>query len=338
MEPDQPTEIIAAPTQPTPQALARHLSDRLGDVLGNTQARLVNAWLGSKKETTVKAYEYDLVQFRHWLCERFSLPAETKPAEAAEVLTRLSQGDANATVLAWVEDMRAKGLREPTIARRIAALKSLVKMARTLGLSSTQIEVNVKAPKPYKDTRGPGLEMVKAAFELAGTRQSPRRERDLVIFSLMFHQGLRRGEIAALDIDDLDPPKLWITGKGSREEEAIHLAEKTAGYIDEWLHVRPETADSALLLSLRPSGPPQRLSSRGLYYILETYAKELEADQRFHPHGIRHTAITEVLDRSGGNIAAAQQFSRHRDPKTTMAYLDNLKGKYAEAVDLLEEI
>lgn len=54
-------------------------------------------------------------------------------------------------------------------------------------------------------------------------------------------------------------------------------------------------------------------------------------------HRIRHSAITAVLERNGGNIRKAQSFSRHADPKTLMIYDDNLNQPQAEMSDLLEE-
>ncbi|MGD1712147.1 hypothetical protein [Dapis sp. BLCC M172] len=51
---------------------------------------------------------------------------------------------------------------------------------------------------------------------------------------------------------------------------------------------------------------------------------------------MRHSAITAVLERNGGNIRKAQSFSRHADPKTLMVYDDNLQQPQAEMSDLLE--
>lgn len=331
------SEELLPITQPMPTAvLAQQVQERLADVLGLPHERLVSAWIAGKKPETIRAYEKDLRFFREWMQQQFGLGNITSE-QAAELLVRLPVGEANATVLAWIEAMRAADLKDSTVSRRVSALKSLVKMARMLGLCSYSIEVKAPRGKTYKDTRGPGVEVIQAAFELASRKQPPRAQRDLLVFSLMFHQGFRRGEIERLDLSDVDGLRLWVMQKDRREKLPVALSRSTETFLKKWIEVRPSCEERALLLSFSNRSPRQRLTAEGIYYILSRYGRELEADHRFHPHGFRHTAITEVLSRSGGNMALAQQFARHNDPKTTMYYLDNLQGMYREAADLLHD-
>ena len=55
------------------------------------------------------------------------------------------------------------------------------------------------------------------------------------------------------------------------------------------------------------------------------------------PHGLRHAAITAVLDRSGGNLRAAAKFSRHRDIRTLMIYDDNREDLGGAMARLISE-
>src|SRR3954470_5821582 len=87
---------------------------------------LVGAFLAARKPTTVRAYAGDLRDFARFL-------EQPGPGEAVEVLLGLPHGQANAVALGYKADLMARGLAPATVGRRLAALRSLVKLARTLG-------------------------------------------------------------------------------------------------------------------------------------------------------------------------------------------------------------
>jgi integrase/recombinase XerC len=87
--------------------------------------------------------------------------------------------------------------------RRLAALRSLVKLANTLGLVSWTLAVeNVKA-QAYRDTRGPGLEAYKAVRAVAQAQPGTKGLGDVALLRLLRDLGLRRGEAVRLDVSDL---------------------------------------------------------------------------------------------------------------------------------------
>jgi integrase/recombinase XerC len=147
---------------------------------------------------------------------------------------------------------------------------------------------------------------------------------------------LRRGEVASLYLEDVDMEtgKISVLGKGRTGKEPLTLPEETKGALRTWMRVRGE-APGPLFPNFdragKGSGKP--LTGAGIYFLVRYLGKQVGI--RTRPHGIRHTAITEALELSGGNYRAAQKFSRHADPRTLLRYDDNredLGGKIAQTV------
>jgi integrase/recombinase XerC len=123
-----------------------------------------------------------------------------------------------------------------------------------------------------------------------------------------------------------------VKGKGrSGEREALTLPGKTVDALGAWVKVRGVEAGS-LFVNYDRAGKGKSLSDTALYYIIRRLGEKVGIVTR--PHGIRHAAITEALDRTR-DPRAVQRFSRHRDLATILRYDDNredLAGKVAEAV------
>src|SRR3954451_7519386 len=114
-------------------------------------ARLVRAFLAGRSRQTLRAYSRDLEDFARW-CGAGS------PGEAARLLLACDQGRANEVALAYRQQLQARGLAPATVNRRLAALRSLIKLARTLGMVTWTLEVGTLRGEALKDTRGPGRE------------------------------------------------------------------------------------------------------------------------------------------------------------------------------------
>jgi integrase/recombinase XerC len=94
----------------------------------------------------------------------------------------------------------ARKLAPATVARRIAALRSVVKLARTLGRITWAIDIPSPRAEAYRDTRGPGLAGWKAMLAAVKKQAAtPKGKRDLSLLRLMHDLGLRRGEVVALE-------------------------------------------------------------------------------------------------------------------------------------------
>src|SRR5262245_42731957 len=113
-------------------------------------ARLHAAFLAGRSPHTLRAYAADLEEFAAFL-------AVPGAGGALSRLTGLPAGEGNGVLLAYRAHMIDAGLTPATINRRLAAIRSALKLARTLGLTSWVPEIRGLKVEAYRDTTGPGL-------------------------------------------------------------------------------------------------------------------------------------------------------------------------------------
>ncbi len=277
---------------------------------------LVDSFLEGRNERTLRAYRQDLEDFRAFV-QAGSLD------EAARLLLVRGHGEANALVLSYRAHLMGRNLQAATINRRLAALRSLVKLARMLGLVPWSLEVeNVKA-RPYRDTRGPGRAGFRRLLDTVESASNPKASRDLAILRMLYDLGLRRGEVVALNLEDLDLESgtIAVTEKGQTQKTLLSLPEPTRLVLREWTVARG-LEPGPLFTNFDRAGKGQGgLTGTSLYRIVRSLGDD--AGVRARPHGLRHTAITEALDLTHGDVRAVQRFSRHRDLRVLNLYDDN---------------
>jgi len=278
-------------------------------------SRLVSAFLSGRNEQTLKAYRQDLEDFRAFV------GAGTLDETAGLLLGR-GHGEANALALAYKSALVERGLSPASINRRLAALRSLVKLARTLGLVPWTLEVENVRTEPYRDTRGPGREGFCLLLAELDRRGNPKAKRDKVAIRLLYDLGLRRGEVVSLDVEDVDleAGTVAVMGKGRTEKTRLTLPPETQDALRGWLSVRGDTP-GPLFLNFDRAKKGRRLTGAGLYALVRKLGQSGGAD--VWPHGLRHAAITEALDLTEGDVRAVQRFSRHRDVRVLTIYDDN---------------
>ena len=276
---------------------------------------LVSAFLSGRNWRTIEAYRRDLEDFRAFL-------GASSIDDASKILLSRGPGDANALALAYKTHLIERGLQAATINRRLAALRSLVKLARTLGLTLYTLSVENMKSQSYRDTRGPGRSGYLAMLDQTRKSKEPKAVRDVAILHLLYDLGLRRGEVVSLDLADLDlmAGTLSILGKGRTQKEALTLPNETKKVLSEWIEIRG-AGSGPLFHNFDPAGKMAGLTGDGLYKIIRKLG-EL-AGIKARPHGLRHSAITSALDITGGNIRAVAKFSRHRNIQVLTLYDDN---------------
>lgn len=279
-------------------------------------SRLLAAFLRGRRVETIKACQAHLENFRVFV------QAPTLDRATSLLLAR-GLGQANALVLDYKAHLLERNLTPATINRRLAALRSLVKLARTLGLIPWKLEVEGMKMEGYRDTRGPGRLGFRDMLHVLDQRKDAKSVRDRAIPRCLFDLGLRRAEVLHLDLHDLDRQSgtLAVLGKGRTQKELLTLPPETKAAIGAWLAIRGERAGPLLLSLDRAQKGNGRLSGAGLYDIVRKLGSQ--AGLRVSPHGLRHAAITEALDLTGGNVRAVQKFSRHRDVRVIERYDDN---------------
>jgi integrase/recombinase XerC len=225
-----------------------------------------------------------------------------------------------------------RGLAPATVNRRLAALRSLVKLARTVGLVPWQLELPNVRRLAYRDTTGPGVDVVRRMLEaLAGM------PRDYAILRLLYDLGLRRGEVVGLDFEhlDLEAGTVSVMGKGQAERAKLSLPRQTREALAGWVAVRG-TGEGPLFLNRDRARKGSRLTGTSLYRIVKELGKRVGV--RVHPHALRHTAITracQAAQASGLPLEEVLDFSRHKDVKTLMVYRDrarDVQGRIAAMV------
>jgi integrase/recombinase XerC len=290
--------------------------------------RLLIAFLAGRSPQTWRAYRQDLADFAAFV----GVPL---PTGAAQQLLAAGPGSANELALRYKADLLGRGLAAATVNRRLAALRSLLKLARTLGLVGWSLEVEGLRTEPYRDTRGPGAVGFRRLLEQLAGRADAKGVRDRALLRLLFDLALRRSEVVRLDLADFDPQAgtVAVLGKGRTAKVALTLPTPTRTALEAWLAVRGQAA-GPLFRSLDRAGKGNgRLSAAGLYALVRKLGEQVGL--KVWPHGLRHAAITEALDRTGGDVRAVQRFSRHRDLRTLMIYDDrrtDLAGEVARQV------
>lgn len=278
-------------------------------------SRLVQAFFTSKSDQTLKAYRADLEDFT-WF-----LGLEQIDQSAARLLGG-GHGPANELALAYRSSLVERKLSAATVNRRLASVRSLIKLARTLGLVSWTLEVPSIKSESYRDTRGPGRGGVRQLFDLASSRGDGKGTRDCAILRLCYDLGLRRKEVTGLDLEDLDlvGKTIAIMGKGRTQKVLLTLPDPTLAAIQSWLVYRGNHP-GPMFTNYDRAGKGDRLTGAAVYHIVRTLGER--AGFKTRPHGLRHASITEVLDLSNGDLRAAARFSRHKDIRVLGRYDDS---------------
>jgi integrase/recombinase XerC len=297
-----------------------------------SQVDLVAAFLAGRNLRTLRAYGGDLDDFARFL-------GSPDRKSAIEALLAAGQGGANAWALGYRNGLLARELSPATIARRLAALRSVVKLARTLGRVAWTLDVEAPKAVRYRDTRGPGqdgwLKMLAAAEGLSDT---PKARRDRALLRLLHDRGLRRGEVVGLDLADVDLAEgtVEILGKGRSQKERLTIGPATVEAMTRWIEVRG-SEPGPLFHRLDPGkNLGGRLTGDAVRRIVAGIAKLAGIDRVVRPHGLRHQAITRALD-LGQDIRDVAKFSRHKDIRTLMIYDDSRRDVGGTIAKLLED-
>jgi integrase/recombinase XerC len=322
-KPSTSTQLAVRETIPGFPAMERP------DVLG--------AFLQGRNPRTLRAYAKDLDDFA-------KATGHTNANDALAAFLALSQGDANAAALAYRAQMVVRGLKTATISRRLSALRSIVKVARQLGRVAWKIDVDGPKAEPYRDTSGPGVdgwERLRRRAKLDAESGKAKAVRDLAIVRLLHSMGLRRGEVLALDLADVDLAacNLAVVGKGKTEPKKLTMSDVIRDALAHWIELRGSdpgplfvSLDRARYKQRRTGAEASRLTGEAIRKIVKRLSKSAGIPET-RPHGLRHRGITDVAHNQG--FLHAQAFARHANPRVTQRYIDNDRDLYGEAVKRL---
>jgi site-specific recombinase XerD len=219
-----------------------------------------------------------------------------------------------------------RGLAPRTINTTICALSGVTRMAWKLEQISYEEYARIKHVGKVKGERlPPGRaltdEEMGALFDVcARDKNQSRGRRDAALLGILRGGGLRRSEAVGLDLEDYDPRngELRVLGKGNKER-IVYLANGAKAALEDWLSVRGDEP-GPLLTSTHRWGTIyiRRLAGMAVYEIIIERAQEAGI-QRFMPHDLRRTYISELLD-AGADLVAVSQLVGHEDTNTTAKY------------------
>ncbi len=178
--------------------------------------------------------------------------------------------------------------------------------------------VGVRAPKSPRKLPGT-LDADQLCGLLDRVEDDPLSLRDSAMIELFYSSGLRLAELISVNLGDIDMAdgELSVLGKGAKTRR-VPVGQKAREAVQRWLRVRPGLADRdepALFVSSRGT----RIHPRTVQQRLTRWAREQGANQGLHPHMLRHSFATHLLE-SSGDLRAVQELLGHADIGTTQIY------------------
>jgi len=252
---------------------------------------------------TRSAYRRDLERFRAFL--------------AAEPCEDWSRVDTD-MVRRFVAREHRRGLSGRSLARALSAIRALYAWLLREGRAGRDPAADVSAPRSERALpRALEVEEVERLVAVPG--DDPLARRDRALLELFYSAGLRLAEIVSLDLDrlDLGAGEARVTGKG-RRDRVVPVGAQARAALLAWIEVRGQWAapdQPALFVSARG----RRLSRRAIQTRVGHWARQLGLPQHVHPHMLRHSFATHLLE-SSGNLRAVQELLGHADIATTQIY------------------
>jgi integrase/recombinase XerC len=225
-----------------------------------------------------------------------------------------------AQVRRFVALMHSKGLAPRSLALMLSAWRGCYRwLVRHRGFSVNPV-LGVRAPRAARPL--PKALSVEAAQRLFGeTPSSPAAARDAAMFELLYSSGLRLAELVALNVDDgrldLAQGEVTVTGKGARTR-TVPVGAGARAALRAWLEFRSQAAapgERALFVGARG----KRIAPSVVGARLRAWARRRGLAERVHPHMLRHSFATHLLQ-SSQDLRAVQELLGHASISTTQVY------------------
>ncbi len=226
-------------------------------------------------------------------------------------------------VRGFLSQLYEKGLSKTSVARALAAVRSLYRWLAREGVVEQNPAKLVATPKlPKKLPRVPTIEEMNSVIDGAMPEIAAFPERDRLMFELLYGCGIRNSELTGINLDDirLSAEAILIRGKGKKERyvpfgDSVKTA--LAAYLPERQKILGTSRKtSAALLINRRGG---RLTTRSVGRIIKKIAVAKGLSPDVHPHTLRHAFGTHMLE-EGADLRAIQELLGHERLATTQRY------------------
>ena len=228
----------------------------------------------------------------------------------------------------YLSHLMEQSLAKASIARKLSAIRAFYRYLLREGMIPTSPAATTSSPK--LDRRLPSfltIEEVERLLE-APDLSKPEGLRDRALMELLYASGLRVSELASLNLEqvNLNTNEIRVWGKGAKERMVLigkPAAEALSTYLSQG---RPELSGKKLSSALFLNRYGERLIERGVQRVLEKYANIAGIDKRVHPHLLRHTFATHLLD-GGADLRVVQELLGHANLSTTQIYTHVTKSQ-----------
>ena len=263
-------------------------------------------------ENTINAYRNDLNQLADFVEET---------AVGKGYTPDWSSVDRN-LLISYILDLKERNYAPATVARKVAAVKSLFDFLVAEGIIKSDPTENLSSPKVGKSLPKP-LSAAEVELLLAAPARlsTPEAKRDVAMIELLYACGMRVSELISLNMGDVNVEAGFVRclGKGSKER-IIPVHQEAIRFVKEYIveartKLLRDKDEQALFLNRRG----ERLTRQGFWLILKTYAKEAGIKKPVTPHTLRHSFATHVLS-GGADLRAVQELLGHANISTTQIY------------------
>ncbi|UCG54142.1 MAG: tyrosine recombinase XerC [Dehalococcoidia bacterium] len=221
-----------------------------------------------------------------------------------------------------------QGVAKGSITRKLSAIRSFYRYLLREGiLNSNPIE---QASSPRRERRLPSFLTIEETVNLlkAPDLRTPQGLRHRCLMELIYAAGLRVSELVKLNLIqlNLDTYEIRVLGKGSKERIVL-IGEPAAKALSDYLdNGRSLLLGKKINNDLFINNRGDRLSERMVQKILNKYANRAGIDKRVHPHLLRHTFATHLLD-GGADLRVVQELLGHSNLSTTQIYTHVTQGR-----------
>ncbi|MCG9695433.1 tyrosine recombinase XerC [Shewanella sp. Isolate11] len=218
---------------------------------------------------------------------------------------------------AVLSKLHRRGLGARSIALCLSALKQFCQYLLQERLITLDPTIGLSAPKRAKPLPK-NMDLDSVTHLLSIDDDSPLAMRDMAIMELFYSSGLRLAELAALNISDIQfgEHQVKVMGKGSKER-IVPIGTLAIDAIKRWLDIRRgfSCEDDALFVTAKG----KRLAHRSIQARLNKWGQEQGLSMHVHPHKLRHSFATHMLE-SSSDLRAVQELLGHANLSTTQVY------------------
>jgi len=219
---------------------------------------------------------------------------------------------------AFAAQLHRQGLAGRSIARALSAARSFQRYLLREGLAAHNAFTGVAAPKAGKRLpKALSVDQAARLMQIDGDELLTRR--DHALFELLYSSGLRLAELVSINITDMDlrDATVTVTGKGVKTR-IVPVGSQARIAIEIWLKERATLAAvGEVALFLGRNG--KRLGARSVQLRLKQWAVRQGIEVPTHPHMLRHSFASHLLE-SSGDLRAVQELLGHADLSTTQVY------------------